>query len=44
MCACPEDATAVRAARNLAKLGYTSVRPLKGGYESWIRHLGQHNP
>ena len=44
MCACPEDATAVRAARNLTKLGYTSVRPLKGGYESWIRHAGQHRP
>ena len=44
MCACPEDATAVRAARSLTKLGYTSVRPLKGGYESWIRHVGQHGP
>jgi membrane protein DedA with SNARE-associated domain/rhodanese-related sulfurtransferase len=42
MCACPDDATAVRAARSLAKLGYTSVRPLKGGYESWIRELEQH--
>jgi membrane protein DedA with SNARE-associated domain/rhodanese-related sulfurtransferase len=42
MCACPEDATAVRAARSLTKLGYTSVRPLKGGYEAWIRHLEQH--
>jgi len=42
MCACPEDATAVRAARNLMKLGYRSVRPLKGGYEAWIRHLGLH--
>jgi len=44
MCACPEDATAVRAARNLTKLGYTSVRPLKGGYGAWIRHLGEHGP
>lgn len=42
MCACPEDATAVRAARSLAKLGYTSVRPLTGGYEAWMRHLEQH--
>ena len=41
LCACPEDATAVRAAHNLRKLGYTSVRPLKGGYDSWIRQLGQ---
>lgn len=44
MCACPEDATAVRAARNLTRLGYTSVRPLKGGYDSWIRHLGRRGP
>jgi membrane protein DedA with SNARE-associated domain/rhodanese-related sulfurtransferase len=44
LCACPEDATAVRAARGLTKLGYTSARPLKGGYESWIRHLGQQSP
>jgi membrane protein DedA with SNARE-associated domain/rhodanese-related sulfurtransferase len=44
LCACPEDATAVSAARSLTKLGYTSVRPLKGGYESWIRHLEQHGP
>lgn len=44
MCACPEDATAVRGARSLMKLGYTSVHPLKGGYESWIRHFGQDKP
>lgn len=44
LCACPEDATAVRAARSLTKLGYTSVRPLRGGYESWTRHLGQNGP
>jgi membrane protein DedA with SNARE-associated domain/rhodanese-related sulfurtransferase len=44
LCACPEDAAAVRAARSLTKLGYTSVRPLKGGYESWIRHLEQYGP
>lgn len=41
LCACPEDATAVRAARALTKLGYTSVRPLKGGYESWSQQLRQ---
>ncbi len=44
LCACPEDATAVRAARALTKLGYTSVRPLKGGYESWMEHLGKNAP
>lgn len=41
LCACPEDATAVHAAHRLAELGYTSVHPLRGGYESWIRHLGK---
>ena len=44
LCACPEDATAVRAAHRLTQLGYASVRPLQGGYESWIRHLGQPGP
>jgi membrane protein DedA with SNARE-associated domain/rhodanese-related sulfurtransferase len=39
LCACPEDAGAVYAADRLAKLGYTAVRPLDGGYESWMRHL-----
>jgi membrane protein DedA with SNARE-associated domain/rhodanese-related sulfurtransferase len=42
LCACPEDAGAVRAARSLMKLGYASARPLKGGYEAWTRHLKQH--
>jgi rhodanese-related sulfurtransferase len=37
--ACPDDATAVHAARSLTKLRYTSVRPIKGGYEAWIRPL-----
>ena len=36
LCACPEDAGAVQAARNLLKAGYLSVKPLKGGYEAWI--------
>ena len=42
LCACPQDATAVRAARVLMKLGYTSVRPLKGGYDAWMKQLGEH--
>lgn len=41
LCACPEDATAVRAAHELRERGYRSVRPLEGGYESWIRQLQQ---
>jgi membrane protein DedA with SNARE-associated domain/rhodanese-related sulfurtransferase len=39
LCACPEDATAVQAARDLAKMGYTAVRPLQGGYDAWVEHL-----
>lgn len=38
LCACPEDATAVRAAHRLMRLGYTSVRPLQGGYDAWMQH------
>ncbi|BAL26660.1 VTT domain-containing protein [Azoarcus sp. KH32C] len=41
MCACPGDATAVRAAHVLTELGYTAVRPLKGGYEAWLAANGQ---
>lgn len=36
LCACPEDAGAVQAARQLLKDGYRSVRPLHGGYEAWL--------
>jgi rhodanese-related sulfurtransferase len=36
LCACPEDAGAVQAARRLRAAGYLSVRPLKGGYEAWL--------
>lgn len=35
LCACPEDATAIQAAQKLLKAGFTSVRPLKGGYQAW---------
>lgn len=35
LCACPEDAGAIQAARQLLKDGYLSVRPLKGGYDAW---------
>lgn len=40
LCACPEDAGAVQAARQLLGLGYLSVKPLKGGYEAWQRAVG----
>ena len=36
LCACPEDAGAVHAARQLLNAGYLSVRPLRGGYEAWL--------
>jgi rhodanese-related sulfurtransferase len=38
-CACPQDATAVRAAGELVRAGYTAVRPLAGGYDAWMRQL-----
>jgi membrane protein DedA with SNARE-associated domain/rhodanese-related sulfurtransferase len=36
LCACPEDAGAIQAARSLLKDGYLSVRPLLGGYDAWV--------
>lgn len=36
LCACPEDAGAIQAARRLLNEGYLSVRPLKGGYAAWM--------
>src|SRR6185369_14638211 len=36
LCACPQDAGAVQAARRLLDQGFTSVRPLTGGYEAWL--------
>ena len=40
LCACPEDAGAVQAARHLLNAGYASVRPLQGGYDAWIATTG----
>ncbi len=39
MCACPQDAGAIKAAHLLLERGYRSVRPLKGGYAAWIAAL-----
>lgn len=36
LCACPEDAGAILAARHLLNAGYLSVRPVQGGYDAWI--------
>ncbi len=44
LCACPEDAGAVQAARALRKAGYLSVKPLKGGYEAWLAALAESRP
>jgi len=35
LCNCPNDASAVQAARELMALGYRNVRPLRGGYQAW---------
>lgn len=37
MCACPQDAGAIDAARRLVAQGYLDARPLKGGYDAWMR-------
>jgi membrane protein DedA with SNARE-associated domain/rhodanese-related sulfurtransferase len=44
VCSCPNDATAVRAARSLMELGYSCARPLKGGYDSFMRHAAGTGP
>lgn len=35
-CACPNDASAVVAARKLLERGFSNVRPLAGGYDAWL--------
>ena len=40
-CDCPNDASAVVAARKLMKQGYTNVRPLAGGLDAWVAHGGR---
>lgn len=40
LCACPEDAGAIQAARRLLQAGFVSVRPLQGGYEAWLAAAG----
>ena len=41
LCACPEDASAVQAARQLQQAGYSSAKPLKGGYQAWLATRAQ---
>jgi membrane protein DedA with SNARE-associated domain/rhodanese-related sulfurtransferase len=35
-CACPNEATAVKIAQKLKKVGYKRIRPLLGGIDAWI--------
>ena len=35
-CACPNEATAVKVAQQLRKLGFKRIRPLHGGIDAWI--------
>jgi len=35
-CACPNEATAVKVAQRLRKVGYKRIRPLLGGIDAWI--------
>ncbi len=35
-CACPNEASAARVARQLMQMGYKRVRPLAGGIDAWI--------
>ena len=44
LCACPEDAGAIQAARRLLDQGFISVRPLKGGYEAWRAGAARSRP
>jgi membrane protein DedA with SNARE-associated domain/rhodanese-related sulfurtransferase len=36
-CTCPSEATAAKTAMELAKIGVSRVRPLRGGYDEWKR-------
>ena len=40
LCACPQDAGAIQAARRLLDSGYLSVKPLQGGYDAWVAAAG----
>jgi len=35
-CACPNEATAVKVAQQLRKVGFKRIRPLLGGIDAWI--------
>jgi rhodanese-related sulfurtransferase len=39
-CACPDDGTSVRVARQLLELGFKQARALKGGWNAWMQANG----
>ena len=39
-CACPDDGTSVRVARQLLELGFKRARALKGGWNAWLQAHG----
>ena len=39
-CACPDDGTSVRVARQLLELGFKQARALKGGWNAWLQAKG----
>ncbi len=39
-CACPDDGTSVRVARQLLELGFKQARALKGGWNAWLQANG----
>jgi len=45
-CACPNEASAVKVAQALMRVGFKRVRPLHGGIDAWIAagHDVEHGP
>ena len=45
-CACPNEASAVKVAQALQRVGFKRVRPLHGGIDAWIAagHAVEHGP
>jgi membrane protein DedA with SNARE-associated domain/rhodanese-related sulfurtransferase len=45
-CACPNEASAVKVAQALQRVGFNRVRPLHGGIDAWIAagHAVEHGP
>lgn len=39
LCACPQDASAIRAAQALRRMGFANALPLRGGHDAWMAML-----